>query len=220
MSLAKVNNQSLSLLSTDNFEHTFRIANMMAKSEMVPKGYQGKPQDIMIAMEMGFSMGMGALQAVQNIAVINGKPCLYGDGMLAVCAGRSDFEDIKEEPMKDTEGKVYGYRCTIKRKDRSPKVHEFTIEQAQAAGLWGKSGPWKQYPERMLQMRARAFALRDSFADALGGVRMAEEVQDYDIIDVTPKNEEESEKSIQDLIKNKEKSTVTVDKETGEVLEG
>ena len=46
------------------------------------------------------------------------------------------------------------------------------------AGLWGKQGPWKQYPKRMLQMRARGFAIRDAFPDALRGMYMAEEVQD------------------------------------------
>ncbi len=61
-------------------------------------------------------------------------------------------------------------------------------EDAKKAGLWGKAGPWSQYPKRMLQMRARSFALRDKFADALSGLIMAEEAQDYTTIsDVTPK---------------------------------
>lgn len=205
-----------SLLSADNFEHYYRIANMMSKSEMVPKGYKGKPQDVLIAMEMGVSMGLGPLQAIQNIAVINGKPCLYGDAMLAVCSGRADFEDIKEEPMLDAAGKTTGYKCTIKRKGRTPITQSFTVEQAQAANLWGKVGPWKQYPNRMLQMRARGFALRDSFADALGGVRMAEEVQDYDIKDVTPSK---TKSVLSNLIETKTKPNVDseIDKETGEI---
>lgn len=178
-----------SLIAPHNFEHYYRIANMMSKSDMVPKAYKDKPQDILIAMEMGVSLGLSPLQAIQNIAVINGKPCLYGDGMLAVCSGRPDFENISEEPIinkDDDKGKTIGYKCTVTRKGRSPVSKSFTIEQAIAAGLWGKQGPWKLYPDRMLQMRARGFALRDSFADALGGVRMAEEVQDYEIKDITP----------------------------------
>ena len=81
-----------SYLAKDNFEHYYRMSNMMAKSEMVPKGYRDKPQDILIAMEMGRALHLSPLSAIQNIAVINGKPCLYGDAILAVCSGHPDFE--------------------------------------------------------------------------------------------------------------------------------
>lgn len=219
-----------SLLSVDNFEHSLRVANMICKSEMVPKNYKDRPQDVLVAMEMGVALGIGPLQAIQNIAIINGKPCLYGDGMLAVCSGRSDFENISEEQILDSQGKTIGYKCTVTRRGRTPVCHSFTIEQAQTAGLWGKQGPWKQYPNRMLQMRARSFALRDSFADALGGVRMAEEVEDYEIKDITP---EKKSSDLSALIANKAPPKLSasipdtaapvndevIDKETGEVVE-
>jgi hypothetical protein len=53
------------------------------------------------------------------------------------------------------------------------------MADAKRAGLAGKSGPWSQYPERMLALRARGFALRNAFADALRGLITAEEAQDY-----------------------------------------
>ena len=56
------------------------------------------------------------------------------------------------------------------------------------AGLWAKSGPWTQYPKRMMQMRARGFALRDKFADALGGLITVEEAQDYQVVDMPEKD--------------------------------
>ena len=55
----------------------------------------------------------------------------------------------------------------------------FSKEKAMNAKLWGKDGPWKTYPERMLKMRARGFALRDAFADRLKGIITAEEARDY-----------------------------------------
>lgn len=209
--------QDQSLLAPDNFEHSFRIANMMSKSEMVPKGYKDKPQDILLAMEMGRSLGLSPLSAIQNIAVINGKPSLYGDGILAVCSGHPEFEDIKEEAMRDDKGAVIGYTCTVKRKNRSPVSQSFTTQMANAAGLWGRTGPWKNHPERMLQMRARAFALRDCFADALGGVRVIEEVQDYkELRDNAPVSMNQKKEELLNLVKkNKEE----VDLNTGEVID-
>ena len=57
-----------------------------------------------------------------------------------------------------------------------------------ATRLWGKN-VWKSYPDRMLQMRARGFALRDSFPDVLKGLITREEAQDYQTepINVTQK---------------------------------
>lgn len=211
-----------SLIAPENFEHYYRIANMMSKSDMVPKGYKDKPQDVLIAMEMGVSLGLGPLQAIQNIAVINGKPCLYGDGMLSVCSGRPDFENIIEEPLTNEAGKTIGFKCTVIRRNRAPVTQTFTEDDAKKAGLLGKSGPWSNYPTRMLQMRARGFALRDSFADALGGVRIAEEVQDYEERDITPFK---SNVDIVSLLSNKQKPQIelsskveVIDKNTGEIL--
>ena len=199
--------KSTSLLAPENFEHYYRIASMMSKSDMVPKAYKEKPQDVLIAMEMGVSLGLGPLQAIQNIAVINGKPSLYSDGLLSVCSGRPDFENIKEEPLADDAGKIIGYRCTVMRKGREAVTQSFTIDDAKKANLWGKAGPWTSYPNRMLQMRARSFALRDSFADALGGVRVAEEVQDYEEKDVTPTK---SKVDFSSMIQNKQKPDIVL----------
>ena len=70
--------------------------------------------------------------------------------------------------------------CEAKRQGYpSPSVSRFSVADAKKAGLWGKSGPWTQYPSRMLQLRARGFALRNAFADALRGLVTAEEAQDY-----------------------------------------
>lgn len=184
LKVAKVAGDPDSFLSLGSFEHWFRISKMMASSDMVPKNYKDKPQDVLIAMEMGRQWNLGPLQAIQNIAVINGKPCAYGDLVLAICSSHPEFEDIKEEPIIGKDGKIEGYICTVKRKGRSEVKHSFTVEQAKEAGLWGKQGPWKTSSARMLQMRSRSFALRDSFSDAMMGISVKEEVQDY--IDITP----------------------------------
>ena len=52
------------------------------------------------------------------------------------------------------------------------------MKDAKRAGLWGKPGPWTQYPRQMLFNRARAFAYRHAFADALFGVGFREEEED------------------------------------------
>ena len=159
-------------LTPQSLNEALQFADMLSKSNMVPKDYQGNPANCIIAMQWGMEIGLQPLQAMQNIAVINGRPAIWGDAMLAIVRGSGLLERITEEPT-DT-----GCTCAVKRKGEPEVVRTFTLEDAKRAGLAGKQGPWQQHPKRMMQMRARAFALRDVFPDVLRGVHIAEIAQD------------------------------------------
>lgn len=167
--LQKTENKSFSLVP-QNMEQAIGLATRFAKSGMVPKHYAGNPDAILVAWEYGGSLGLGLMQSLQGIAVINGMPCIWGDSLLAAVMASGQLESIDES----VEGK-----CTVVRKGKNPATTTFTMADAKVAGLIGKTGPWTQYPKRMLQMRVRAFALRDNFPDILKGMQVAEEVQDF-----------------------------------------
>ena len=170
------------------------FSKMLSESAMVPRAYQGKPQDIMVCVQWGYEIGLAPMQALQNIAVINGKPSVYGDAAMALVQASPVCEDIEE--YFEGEGTPNQIAvCVAKRKGRKPVVAKFSVEDAKRAGLWGKQGPWTAYPKRMMQMRARGFALRDAFPDVLKGLITAEEAQDYpdeakpkQARDITPRN--------------------------------
>jgi hypothetical protein len=168
------------------------FSKMLSESSMVPRAYQGKPQDIMVCVQWGYELGLAPMQALQNIAVINGKPSVYGDAMAALVQASPVCEGIDEHIEGDGTTNPVAI-CVAKRKGRNPVIAKFSVEDAKRAGLWGKQGPWTQYPKRMLQMRARGFALRDAFPDVLKGLISAEEAEDYptesngkSIKDITP----------------------------------
>ena len=153
-----------------------RFAGAVVKSGLAPKS-MSRVEQVFIALQMGMEVGLSPMQAVQNIAVINGKPTIFGDGALALAMGTGLVEDFEERIEGEGDGRVA--TCMVKRKGVSTPVYStFSVADAKTAGLWGKSGPWKQYPNRMLQMRARSFALRNSFPDALHGMVLTEEAQD------------------------------------------
>ena len=155
-----------------------QFSDMLASSSMVPKAYQGKPQDILVCVQWGYEMGLAPMQALQNIAVINGKPSVYGDAMMALVQASAVCEDVEE--FFEGEGTPNPVAvCIAKRKNRKPVIAKFSVEDAKRAGLWAKQGPWSAYPKRMMQMRARGFALRDAFPDVLKGLISAEEAADY-----------------------------------------
>jgi len=172
--LTTTNNQ----FAPATIDEAMRLSEMLSKSSMVPRAYQGKPEDILVATIWGREMGLATLQALQNIAVINGKPSVYGDAMMALVQASPHCEDI-EEYFEDEGTPNPVAVCVAKRKGRKPVVAKFSVEDAKRAGLWGKQGPWQAYPKRMMQMRARGFALRDAFPDALKGLITVEEAQDF-----------------------------------------
>ena len=162
------------------------FSNMLSRSQMVPKNYQNKPEDVLVAVQWGYEIGLAPLQALQNISVINGKPSVYGDAAMALVQASPVCEDVQESIEGDGTSNPVAI-CRVKRRGRSEVVSKYSVEDAKRAGLWGKQGPWTQYPKRMLQMRARGFALRDAFPDVLKGLITAEEAQDMPVDEVVSK---------------------------------
>lgn len=168
-----------------DFDGAWRIANAVAKAGMAPKGLE-TPEKAMVAIMHGMEVGMTPMAALQSIAVVNGRPTIWGDGAIGLVRSSGKLEWIKES-ITGTDDSMIA-TCEVKRKgDPDPVKATFSVADAKKAGLWGKQGPWQQYPKRMLAMRARAFVLRDTFADILRGLGIAEEVGDYQPMrDVTP----------------------------------
>jgi hypothetical protein len=173
---------SFGMMRPGNLQEAIECAKIIAHSGMVPKDYVGNPGAILVAMQMGAEVGLTPMAAIQNIAVINGRPSLWGDAMLALIKSDPECEDIIEDDFEEIK-KTGKATCTAKRRGKVPVTRSFTIDDAKTAGLWGKN-TWNNYPWRMLQMRARAFALRDAFPDKLRGMRVVEE--ERDIVNVTP----------------------------------
>ena len=103
-----------------------QFSDMLASSSMVPKAYQGKPQDILVCVQWGYEMGLAPMQALQNIAVINGKPSVYGDAMMALVQASAVCEDVEE--YFENEGTPNPVAvCIAKRKNRKPVVAKFSV---------------------------------------------------------------------------------------------
>ena len=161
-----------------NLEEAMKYADLLSKSALVPKSYQGRPGDIIVAIQMGREVGLKPLQALQNISCVNGRPCVYGDAPLALVRNSKKLEDFRE----DFDPKTMTATCSVKRFGQpTPIIRVFSMEDAKRAGLSDKEN-YKKYGRRMIQLRARAFALRDGFSDVLQGLSIGEEVEE--IIDV------------------------------------
>lgn len=180
------------------WEQLYNYAKQLASTDFVPKDLQNNPGAVLAVWQVGKEIGLPPMAALQSIAVINGRPTVWGDGALAIVRAHPLCESFWELPPHDVMEKGYGECRILRRGDKEPTVRRFTQAMAEAAGLWGGKGNsaeararsvWATYPHRMLAMRARSWAMRDAIPEAFRGVGIREEVED-EPRDVTPAREE------------------------------
>ncbi len=126
VSMVEAKQSRPSPVKLQTWEDIERFAEKAARSGMVPKDYVGKPDAIVIAVQMGSELGLAPMQALQNIAVVNGRPSIWGDALPALCRASGIASYIKEG--HDGEGDDLTYWCEAKRKDDANPVRaQFSV---------------------------------------------------------------------------------------------
>ena len=160
-------------LAPTTFQEMQDACALVAQSALIPEVFRGKPADIFVAASLGQELGLSFLQSLQGIAVINGRPTVWGDHAVALVRSSGLCEYIDDTWDEQT----LTATCRVKRKGEPMEiVRTFSLADAQRAGLDQKTGPWKGYDQRMCAWRARSWALRDGFADVLRGIGIREEM--------------------------------------------
>jgi len=132
------------------------------------------PEQALIIMMAGKDLGLSYTQALRAFHVIEGRPALSADGMVAVCLGRPDIcEYFRVVESDDRHATV-----ETRRVGNPPRRLTFTIEEAQRAGLIKEKGNWAKWPGRMCVARAKSFLAREEYADLLMGLYDPEELKD------------------------------------------
>ncbi len=175
----------LAAMVPKDITETIALAKIMSESTLVPKEFHKNVANCTLAIGLGGELGLSAFQAVQCIMVVNGRPTLWGDAMPGLIRASGKMEYLDETYEEKTKTAI----CRVKRVGEPEIVRMFSEADAATAGLTKKDGPWQNYRKRMLQMRARSWALRDGFADVLKGLQMFEEVRDYDVETTVVPNE-------------------------------
>ncbi len=175
---------ALTRLEPKNFQELEHIAQILGKSDIVPKEMIGKPANILLALMFGNEIGLTPAQALQNIMVVNGRPTLWGDAVMGLVESSGQQEWWKDAYNPALDGGTWSF--TTKRKGRDPVTRTFSEKDAVAAKLDKKEGPWQQYKPRMKFHRARSWALRDVYPDILKGIRVFEEERDVINLEAAP----------------------------------
>jgi hypothetical protein len=150
------------------------LSRLMSRSMLVPQALRGKESDVAVTIMAGLELGIPPMTALRLIHVVQGRPVLAADLLVACVRRLPDCESFKR--VESTAKKaVY----TTKRKGEDPVTQEWTLEDAKRAGLLNKDN-WKKYPAAMLRARAKADLARDVYPDAVAGVYIADEAADID----------------------------------------
>lgn len=149
------------------------LAKAVAGTDFVPRGLRENPAAITAAILYGDEVGLGPMQALARIAVIDGRPALAAEAQRALILAAGHDLWIEEATIT---------RCTIAGRRRDSDATSrvtWTLDDAKRAGLAGKRN-WRTYPRQMLLARASAELARAVFADAIGGLAATEELEAVD----------------------------------------
>lgn len=196
-----------------------QVAEILARSQFVPDCFRGKPGDVMAAVMYGAELGLGPMASLQNIAVINGRPSIWGDAVMALLAAHPAFRGINEEfeggPIESLTAV-----CQIWRRGHSaPFVGTFSYPDAKRAGLLDRKGPWHTYPKDMLMWKARHRAVRQGFADMLKGLAFVEDSMDIEVIEGRSTREARPAIQAPRALSEKQADELTPEPRTDEELE-
>lgn len=168
----------------DGIDQLYTMSKMIHASRLAPRGLD-TPDKIAVAVMFGAEIGLPPMASLQGIAVINGRPAVWGPVAMALVRDSGQLMSIKE--WIDGEGDEMTGHCEVKRRGEEKKHFTFSMDEAKRAGLTSKKDtPWQTYPQRMLIHRARGWAWKDVFPDILLGLPTVEEAQDMEPIDITP----------------------------------
>jgi hypothetical protein len=170
MSTALTQRQDI-LPDAASWKTMLEMAGQLVQSGLLPKGID-KPAAALAIIQKGRELGIPPMYALSNIGIINGKPVVGAEVMLAMV-----YRDHGDQAIQFEE--TSAERCSVVYKRKSwpqYRTFEWTVEDAKKAGLTGKGGPWSQYPAAMLRARCISAVARLAFPDSLGGMYTPEEL--------------------------------------------
>jgi len=163
------------------FELADRKASALAHSDIVPAAYKGNRANCLLALNMAARMDCDPLMIMQNVMVIQGKPSMSSQFLIASFNKSRAFSTIKYE-FTGVEGQdSWGCRASAIERETGEKHSGVlvTIGMAKAEGWATKGGSkWRTMPELMLRYRSAAFFIRQTAPEIALGFQTDDEVRD------------------------------------------
>lgn len=182
-------------------------ADVLIKSGFLPQSLN-TPEKVLAVILTGKELGIGAMESIRGISVIQGKPTVSPQLMLALAFRTKEVVKYEVTSSKDKA------TCVIQRKNSEPFTSVFSMEDARKMNLADKDN-WKKQPEVMMRWRAISQAMRVVFPDAISGLYLFDELSH----DVEISSSGEIKKPIEPLMEPVAIETVVEEVESIPVVE-
>lgn len=156
----------------ENSEQGAKLAAWIHQSKLAPRGLS--PHDIFLVMAAGAEYGWSTMRSLRSLYVIDGRVCMYADaivGLVKASEACTYFRIVES-------GDEHATYETLRSGSPEPERMRYARADAERARLWGRKGPWTQYPADMLRARAAVRLARAVYPDVVGGIYDPDEMSD------------------------------------------
>ena len=148
----------------------YGLAKVVVASRMFPA--YGAPEAALLVLMAGREFGLGAMASLRSFHIIEGKPTMSAQAMMARCLEHASCEHFRVVRSECTNELA---TVSVKRVGwTTPEIYTWSLDDAKRAGLAGR-GNWSKYPREMLINRCIAEAARFTWPEVMAGVYAPEE---------------------------------------------
>lgn len=203
--IQKSNTPQLSISSmyhdSNFFEHSQRLAKILAASDFVPDTFKGNVPNCWLAVWKGLQYEIDPLAVMGSMYVIHGRPAMDAKFVISMLHRSGRIRGQLKWHFKGTGDNLTCTCVAISSDDGSEQTLSMSIADAKAHGWYAKKGSkWPLMPEQMLRYRTGSWLINAYYPEVLLGMMTAEEVRDEMAVDVTPTPEPEEDKSVEALL--------------------
>lgn len=165
------------LSSPAAFRHAMDLAATLARSQLLPAAFRGKPEDVFMAIMLARRMGEDVFTILSNVHFVNGKPGWAAPFLIARANGSGVFRD--ELAWETTgEGDELAVTCSGVLKKSGQRVAKVVSMRMARADGWTRNTKYTSIPEQMLSYRAATFLIRLYCPSILYGLHTTDEWED------------------------------------------
>lgn len=172
----------LDYMSGDALNKAYKNAVVLSKSDLVPETYKGKPENVLLAMDMASRTGFSLMQIMQNLYIVRGKPSWSGSFCMNAIKACGKYDKVRFVLLGGSPtDRDFGVYVSAIDKSTGETVRGVTVtwDMVKSEGWDSKPGSkWKTMPELMFKYRAAAFFARTECPEVLQGVRDEYEQRD------------------------------------------
>ena len=177
----QLSNYEVSMYNARGLNAMMALAQNLSEATIIPETFQGKPANVLIALNMAQRLNADPLMVMQNMYIVYGNPSWSSKFLISCFNTCGRFSSIKYEFFGTPGQDDYGCRAWATEYATGERVQgiDVTIGMAKAETWMSKKGSkWQTMPQLMLQYRAATFLIRTVAPEISMGLQSAEELED------------------------------------------